>query len=107
MELIKALFLNVRNFPKEWSKNEVITKQIEISKEWDEIEYALQDDEFFKFLTKNDYPTRIELLFEILSGVKSSELDRYVIYRHFTNKAKDEDKLSYLWADIKKDIFDI
>lgn len=101
-ELIKALFLNVRNFPKEWSKNEVITKQIEISKEWDEIEYALQDDEFFKFLTKNDYPTRIELLFEILSGVKNSELDRYVIYRYFANKAKDEDKLSYLWTDIKK-----
>ena len=51
-ELIKALFLNVRNFPKECSENEIITKQIEISKEWDEIEYTLQDDEFFKFLTK-------------------------------------------------------
>ena len=56
-ELIKALFLNVRNLktrsaPKECSENEIITKQIEISKEWDEIEYTLQDDEFFKFLTK-------------------------------------------------------
>lgn len=88
-ELIKALFLNVRNFPKkDYSENEIITKQIEISKEWDEIEYALQDDEFFKFLTKNDYPTRIELLFEILSGVKNTELDRYAIYRCFADKAK-------------------
>ena len=100
-ELIKALFLNVRNFPKECSENEIITKQVEISKEWDEIEYALQDDEFFKFLTKNDYPTRIELLFEILSGVKNTELDRYAIYRHFSDVAKEGD-LSHIWTDIKK-----
>lgn len=100
-ELIKALFLNVRNFPKRCSENEIITKQIEISKEWDEIEYTLQDDEFFKFLTKNDYPTRIELLFEILSRVKNTELDRYAIYRRFADKAK-EGNLSHKWADIKK-----
>jgi hypothetical protein bacD2_00658 len=100
-ELIKALFLNVRNFPKECSENEIITKQIEISKEWDEIEYTLQDDELFKFLTKNDYPTRIELLFEILSGVKSTELDRYAIYRCFADMAKEDD-LSHIWSDIKK-----
>jgi len=101
-ELIKALFLNTRNFPKECSKNEISVRQIEISKEWDEIEYALQDDEFFKFLTKNDYPTRIELLFEILSGVKSTELDRYAIYRYFAEKAKEKDGLSYIWTDTKK-----
>ena len=100
-ELIRALFLNVRNFPKGCSENEIITKQIEISKEWDEIEYTLQDDEFFKFLTKNDYPTRIELLFEILSGVKNTELDRYAIYRHFSDVAKEGD-LSHIWTDIKK-----
>ena len=99
-ELIKALFLNVRNFPKGCSENEIITKQIEISKEWDEIEYTLQDDEFFKFLTKNDYPTRIELLFEILSGVKNTELDRYAIYRHFSDVAKEGD-LSHIWTVIK------
>lgn len=118
-ELIKALFLNIRNFQKECSENEIITKQIEISKEWDEIEYALQDDEFFKFLTKNDYPTRIELLFEILSGVKSTESDRYAIYRHFAKEAKKKGGLLHLanrvkekekeeeddddlWGDIKK-----
>lgn len=118
-ELIKALFLNVRNLktrgaPKECSENEIITKQIEISKEWDEIEYTMQDDEFFKFLTKNDYPTRIELLFEILSGVKNTEFDRYAIYRHFADMAKEKGGLlnlanrvkekeeEGLWGDIKK-----
>ena len=112
-ELIKALFLNVRNFPKECSENEIITKQIEISKEWDEIEYTMQDDEFFKFLTKNDYPTRIELLFEILSGVKNTEFDRYAIYRRFADMAKEKGGLLHLanmvkekeddlWGGIKK-----
>lgn len=106
-ELIKALFLNVRNLknrsaPKECSENEIITKQIEISKEWDEIEYALQDDEFFKFLTKNDYPTRIELLFEILSGVKNTELDRYAIYRYFADMAKNGDGLLHLATEVKE-----
>lgn len=62
----------------------------------------MQDDEFFKFLTKNDYPTRIELLFEILSGVKNTELDRYAIYRHFADMAKEKDDLSHIWTDIKK-----
>ena len=106
-ELIKALFLNVRNLknrsaPKECSENEIITKQIEISKEWDEIEYALQDDEFFKFLTKNDYLTRIELLFEILSGVKNTELDRYAIYRYFADMAKNGDGLLHLATEVKE-----
>ena len=53
-------------------------------------------------MTKNDYPARIELLFEILSGVKNTELDRYAIYRHFSDMAKEEDDLSHMWADIKK-----
>ena len=106
-ELIKALFLNVRNLknrsaPKECSENEIITKQIEISKEWDEIEYTLQDDEFFKFLTKNNHPTRIELLFEILSRVKNTELDRYAIYRHFADKAKKGDGLLHLTTEVKE-----
>ena len=101
-ELIKALFLNVRNFPKECSENEIITKQVEISKEWDEIEYTLQDDEFFKFLTRNDYPTRIELLFEILSRVKNTELDRYAIYREFADKAKKEGGLLNLATGVKE-----
>ena len=52
-------------------------------------------------MTKNDYPTRIELLFEILSGVKNTELDRYAIYRRFADMAKEGD-LSHIWTDIKK-----
>ena len=64
-ELIKALFLNSKNFDTE----EKSLKQIEIAKEWDDIEFTLQSNEFWYFLTKNkDYPTRIEMLFEIFSN---------------------------------------
>ena len=35
------------------------------AKEWDEMEYALQNNEFWRFLTSDeDYPARIELLFK-------------------------------------------
>lgn len=70
-ELIKALFLHNA---KENETDEKKLRQIEIAKEWDEIEYSLQDDEFFGFLagknSKEKYATRIEFLFEILSSKK-------------------------------------
>ena len=80
-ELIKALFLNSKNF----SGNEKDIKQIEISKEWDEMEYALQNDEFWYFLIKDkNYSTRIELIFEVFANIESK--DRYDTYRYFAEK---------------------
>lgn len=78
-ELIKALFLNNANFKKE----EVNHRQIEISKEWDEIEYALQRPEFWGFLADDkDYPARIKLLFDTYYG-KTDDKDTYATYRFF------------------------
>lgn len=89
-ELIKALFLNSKNFP----TNESERRQIEIAKEWDEIEFSLQNNEFWHFLTKgSDYPTRIELIFEIIAG--SSSKDKFATYRWFATKENVEE----LWAD--------
>jgi uncharacterized protein with ParB-like and HNH nuclease domain len=48
-ELIKALFLNSKNFEEE----DKHLRQIEIAKEWDDMEYSLQNDEFWYFLAKN------------------------------------------------------
>ena len=79
-ELIKALFLNSDNFEEE-EKN---LKQIEIAKEWDEMEFELQNDEFWYFLAKDkDCPTRINLLFEIFANTDSS--DAITAYNFFTN----------------------
>ena len=78
-ELIKALFLNSANFKKE----EVNHRQIEISKELDEIEYALQRPEFWGFLADDkDYPARIKLLFDTYYG-KTDDKDTYATYRFF------------------------
>jgi len=80
-ELIKALFLNSKNFETE----EKSLKQIEIAKEWDDMEFTLQNNEFWYFLTKNkDYPTRIEILFEIFSNEKIQ--DEFSTYRFFSKQ---------------------
>ena len=89
-ELIKALFLNSKNFKNE-EKN---IKQIEISKEWDEIEYTLQNNELWSFIAKNkNYPTRIELIFDILS--QSNSKDKYATYRYFA----EQKNIINLWSE--------
>lgn len=94
-ELIKALFLNSKNFP----DNEKSIRQIEISKEWDEMEHALQNDEFWYFLTKNKkYSTRIELIFEVFANIELK--DRYDTYRYFAQQ-KDIVKL---WSESNESI---
>ena len=53
-ELIKALFLNCSNFGNiEYQKLRL--KQGEIASQWDNIEYTLQNDEFWLFLHKKEY----------------------------------------------------
>ena len=84
-ELIKALFLNSKNF----HDDEQQIRQIEIAKEWDEMEYSLQNDEFWMFIANDkDYPARIELLFDIYSGRMLDDKDQYSTYRFFV-KQKD------------------
>ncbi len=94
-ELIKALFLNSKNFETE----EKSLKQIEIAKEWDDMEFTLQNNEFWYFLTKNkDYPTRIEMLFEIFSNEQIQ--DEFSTYRFFS-KQKDIVKI---WSENEESI---
>ena len=104
-ELIKSLFLNSQNF----KENEKEIKQIELAKEWDEMEQTLQDDAFWCFLTtKEPYPARIELIFEIFSGENNTKNDNLIVYIWF-QKQKDaikEDKKSItkLWSEDKDNI---
>ena len=62
-ELIKALFLRQKNF----SANQEL-RQVEIAKEWDSMEYALQNDDFWYFLNErgSDKPARIEFIFDAM-----------------------------------------
>jgi len=94
-ELIKALFLNEKNF----AEKEKHLRQIEIAKEWDEIEFGLQNNEFWFFLNKSqDYATRIKLVFDIFS-FESKQLGDSTY--QFFSKQKD---IVRLWAEEKKNI---
>lgn len=91
-ELIKALFLQERNFG-----DEVELRQLEIAKEWDSMEYALQNNDFWAFLNENDsnIPARIEFLFDVMYKVakkndreadKKYGTDQYATFRFFNEK---------------------
>lgn len=92
-ELVKALFL---------CRNEQVNydKQMEIALQWDKMERDLHDDNLWYFLTRRDpedYPTRIELVFDFMAGKKDGERDGYFTFSWFS---KRRDCLLSLWNDI-------
>ena len=93
-ELVRALFL---------SRNSDLTpaEQLEIAAEWDSIEKELHQPSFWAFLTNyqpEDYPNRIDLLFDLMAGGKSR--DKYATFFYFNNKIKEKEKKQDLWKDI-------
>ena len=116
-ELIKALFLNRSNFDHE-AGNHLRLRQQEIASEWDNIEYTLQNDEFWLFLHKNGYdrPTRIDFIFDLIceqndmqlseDHLKSIGTDEYKTFRYFYEYFKqgktDKSKIEACWAEIKR-----
>jgi uncharacterized protein with ParB-like and HNH nuclease domain len=108
-ELIKALFLNSSNFSNA-DTEKLRLKQLEISSEWDRIEYALQDDSFWYFINKNEnnLATRIEYIFNLMSDNLSD--DKYSTFLFFNekfktkseNKSELESKINDNWQEIKK-----
>ena len=96
-ELIKALFLiNVEND----GKSDIhILKQNEIAQQWDNIEYALQDNDFWYFLAnKNPSPTRIDLIFDLLANKKDETQDKLYTFLEY-NRAFGEEPDKSKWVD--------
>ena len=114
-ELIKALLLNSSNFKSE-NPNHLRLKQQEIASEWDNIEYTLQNDEFWLFLHSPNYdkPTRIDFIFDLIVEKDSSGLkkeyediigtDNYRTFRYFNLllSEKSEEKITQCWSEVKK-----
>ena len=93
-ELVRALFL---------SRNSDLTQaeQLEIAAEWDSIEKELHQPSFWAFLTNyqpEDYPNRIDLLFDLMAGGKSR--DKYATFFYFNNKIKEKEKKQDVWKEI-------
>lgn len=130
-ELIKALFLQKRNFE---NKEVAELRQIEIASEWDRMEYSFQNDDFWWFLNKgeNDIPARIEFLLDLICKIaisnanqeiekakknKENEIieekqkfikaigtDKHATFRYFYNKFSNGITISDVvkeWNDIK------
>lgn len=119
-ELIKALFLRKRTLDKDDKLAE--QKQLEIAGEWDRIEYALQDDDFWLFInrTPSDIPARIEFIFNIMFRIERDKAtkagkdalgefdkkygrDNYSTFRYFSDKFKGHSKseITGNWNEVK------
>ena len=115
-ELIKALFLNSSNFKNE-SGDHLRLRQQEIASEWDNIEYTLQNDEFWLFLHEKEdvrpdrpkQPTRIDFIFDLICEQKtlgdSNNIgtDDYKTFRYFYEYFKSESSnIETCWKEVKK-----
>lgn len=101
-ELIKALFLNRSNWGGQ-NHDTLALSQLEIASQWDNIEYTLQNDEFWMFFHAESAPsTRIDYIFEYIcdknllykkgndsrNDAKIIGSDRYRTFRYFYNYFK-------------------
>lgn len=111
-ELIKALFLNSANLREE-NAERLHLRQREIANEWDNIEYTLQNEEFWLFLHQKGYekPTRIDFIFELLVENDTSldknraGNDEYRTFRYFSEKILQdggEERVKICWDEVKK-----
>lgn len=99
-ELVKAIFLS-RN-------NGVVDEryQLEISTQWDTIENELHDDGFWYFITNKKaamYPTRIELLFDLMVNKADDDRERLRTFLWFMDIVKSnefKDKKINLWEQV-------
>jgi len=103
-ELIRALFLRSKNFPQATANLE----QLRIAQEWDLMEKALQNDDFWYFLT-NDLrrSNRIQPIFDLIAeddlGEKRSSSEDLVSFHHFNDLlAQKGIKPLDLWDKVKK-----
>lgn len=107
-ELVRALFLR-RN-----DESEVGRDELEISIQWDNMEKQLRadNDDFWFFMTKEDpkrYPTRIELLFNMISRKFQNEdsdnqdrkRDDYYTFFYFSDEIAKVGKKD-VWSNIVK-----
>jgi hypothetical protein len=104
-ELIKALILH--NL-KDYEKSKIVA-------EWDYIEKHLQNDRFFRFLTKENYEnTRIDFIFNLLAKHYKKEFNlnyqenderfSFYVFSHLIKETK-KDKKEFkkdLWGEVKE-----
>lgn len=104
-ELIKALLL------KSNCDNDLDNDKIERSIQWDNIEKELrsENDELWYFLTTqnaSNYPTRIELLFDMMAGKSDNEKEKYFTFFWVEQEIKIHG-IKLIWEEIQKNFLQI
>ena len=97
-ELVKALFLNRNNGIDS-------RKQLEIATEWDIVEKELHNDKLWYFITNENpkyYPTRIELIFDLMAGKEKGEREKFFTFFQFDKEIKQRKEKSELWTEIMR-----
>jgi hypothetical protein len=110
-ELVKALLLRRGPAPAQQAGSSFPLdrhRQIEIAGQWDLIERDLRDKSFWAFLTnrpEQEYPTRIELLFDMMAGTTVAR-ERFQTFFHFKKEIEllaasgHADPPAKVWAQI-------
>ncbi len=98
-ELIKALFLLKDNFKGDEESKRL--RQLEIAGEWDRIEYALRNPEFWFFLQDGsiEYDNHIEFIFDLMSNKNGNDKD--FTFRYFYKRFNETKDIEVAWQEIK------
>jgi uncharacterized protein with ParB-like and HNH nuclease domain len=117
-ELIKAFLLQGDRYQRNEDKY-IHQRLSEIAKEWDNIEYHLQNDEMWAFLNNNNYKpeARIDYLFKLLSenwnltlnekqriAVSDKQFEYRVFEKYISNKRREKGNNIKTVADIFDEI---
>lgn len=97
-ELVKALFL--RN-----DARDIMNHQEEIALQWDNIERDLHQTDLWSFLTnarQSAYPTRIDLVLDLMAPQVKDKRDEYHTFFHFDNMLKSGARLYEVWKEIQR-----
>ncbi len=100
-ELIKAKMLR----SSAWNARELPRRQ-EIALQWDEVENALQADDFWYFLSHEDSPTptRIDLIFKLMCGMPlwGGRTDTHEVFREVTEvySLTNEESIGNFWRKV-------
>lgn len=93
-ELVKALFLSKAGFNNTQTREDAARSRMEIALIWDEIEQKLGDETLWSFVTNakpDDYPTRIELLFDLISKRPARNPDPLHTFLYFVGQSNNSD----------------
>ncbi|MCW8934900.1 MAG: DUF262 domain-containing HNH endonuclease family protein [Gammaproteobacteria bacterium] len=105
-ELIKALFLKGSNF----NDSDRYLGQLRIAQEWDEIERALQSDDFWFFISnKKMQANRIEFVLDLVAGQLTNDdqaipkYDPFFVFLTFSRWLSESDEsIERNWEKVKR-----